>query len=79
PKQDPNARLREVLLVGNRVALELHIKQWSKAGDKASHALFGQSAVQLLRRGDDGDVQDIHAALNHPKANFSGADFFNEA
>ncbi|KAG9003040.1 hypothetical protein FRB90_011270 [Tulasnella sp. 427] len=63
PNQDPTARSHEDTLGRRLAALELHIKRWSKAGDKASHASFELLAVQLLRKGDDADVKDMHAAI----------------
>ncbi|KAG9047597.1 hypothetical protein FS837_001913 [Tulasnella sp. UAMH 9824] len=77
-KQDENAKLEEDLNIGDLVALELHIKKYSRQNEKARHASFELVAVQLLRRGNADDVHEVQASVTPAKRDAFEEDFFSE-
>ncbi|KIO17941.1 hypothetical protein M407DRAFT_32379 [Tulasnella calospora MUT 4182] len=77
-KQDDKAKLDEDLNIGDLVALELYIKKYTRQNEKARHASFELVAVQLLRRGNADDVEEVQTSVTPAKADAFGEDFFSD-
>lgn len=75
-KQEAGAKLNEDLSIGDLVALELHVKRYSRQGEKARHASYELVAVQMLRRGNADDVNEVQASVTPAKTDAFGEDFF---
>ncbi|KIO18001.1 hypothetical protein M407DRAFT_32325 [Tulasnella calospora MUT 4182] len=77
-KQDEGAELEEGLNIGDLVALELHIKKYTRQNEKARHASLELVAVQLLRRGNADDVDEVQTSVTPAKRDAFDEDFFSE-
>lgn len=75
-KQDAGATLNKDLSIGDLVALELHVKRYSRQGEKAKLALYELAAVQMLHRGNADDANEVQASVSPAKTDAFGEDFF---
>ncbi|KAG8932395.1 hypothetical protein FRC01_014239 [Tulasnella sp. 417] len=60
-KNDKSAKFDQDLSQGDLVALELHVKRYGRQDEKARHVSYELVAVQLLRRGDVNDANEVQA------------------
>ncbi|KIO15415.1 hypothetical protein M407DRAFT_35011 [Tulasnella calospora MUT 4182] len=77
-KNEEGAKLNEDLSLGDLVALELHIKRYSRKDEKVRHASYELVVVQLLCRGSPDDLDEVKTLVTPAKTNAFGEDFFAE-
>ncbi|KAG8930307.1 hypothetical protein FRC01_002948 [Tulasnella sp. 417] len=76
-KEAEGAKLEEDLSISGLVAFELDIKRYSHQNEKARHTSFELVAVQLLRRGDANDIDEVQTSVMPAKRDAFGDDCFS--